>query len=101
MPLFSLFVLVFDKLFNINVTKAKYVSRFVRDFSNLFQIAAAMAEWLRRWTRNPMGSPRAGSNPARSDTFKKFKRNFAVCLNFSSLETYVVHKRRHLNYKTL
>ena len=25
-----------------------------------------MAEWLRRWTRNPMGSPRAGSNPARS-----------------------------------
>lgn len=27
--------------------------------------AAAMAEWLRRWTWNPMGSPRAGSNPAR------------------------------------
>ena len=27
---------------------------------------AAMAEWLRRWTRNPMGSPRAGSNPARN-----------------------------------
>ena len=26
-----------------------------------------MAEWLRRWTRNPMGSPRAGSNPARSE----------------------------------
>ena len=25
-----------------------------------------MAEWLRRWTRNPMGSSRAGSNPARS-----------------------------------
>lgn len=28
--------------------------------------AAVMAEWLRRWTRNPMGSPRAGSNPAHS-----------------------------------
>ena len=28
---------------------------------------AAMAEWLRRWTWNPMGSSRAGSNPARSD----------------------------------
>ena len=28
-----------------------------------------MAEWLRRWTRNPMGSPRAGSNPARSVSF--------------------------------
>ena len=23
-----------------------------------------MAELLRRWTRNPLGSPRAGSNPA-------------------------------------
>ena len=30
---------------------------------------AVMAEWLRRWTWNPMGSPRAGSNPARSDIF--------------------------------
>ena len=27
---------------------------------------AAMAEWLRRWTRNPMGSSRTGSNPVRS-----------------------------------
>ena len=26
-----------------------------------------MAEWLRRWTWNPMGIARAGSNPARSD----------------------------------
>ena len=25
-----------------------------------------MAERLRRWTRNPMGFPRAGLNPARS-----------------------------------
>ncbi len=25
---------------------------------------AVVAEWLRRWTWNPMGSPRAGSNPA-------------------------------------
>ena len=23
-----------------------------------------VAEWLRRWTRNPLGSPRAGSSPA-------------------------------------
>ncbi|KAM7296099.1 uncharacterized protein ISCGN_021295 [Ixodes scapularis] len=22
-----------------------------------------VAEWLRRWTRNPLGSPRTGSNP--------------------------------------
>ena len=27
---------------------------------------AVVAEWLRRWTRNPMGFPRAGSNPAHS-----------------------------------
>lgn len=26
-----------------------------------------MAEWLRRWTRNPLGSPRVGSNPADYD----------------------------------
>ncbi len=30
---------------------------------------AAMAEWLRRWTRNPMGSSRVGSNPTRSASF--------------------------------
>ena len=27
-------------------------------------VPVVMAEWLRRWTRNPLGSPRAGSNPA-------------------------------------
>ena len=39
-------------LFNVISLRSRYV--------------AAMAEWLRRWTRNPMGSSRAGSNPARS-----------------------------------
>ena len=39
-------------LFNVITLRTRYV--------------AAMAEWLRRWTRNPMGSSRAGSNPARS-----------------------------------
>ena len=28
------------------------------------QRAVVVAEWLRRWTRNPLGSPRAGSSPA-------------------------------------
>ena len=40
---------------------------------------AAMAEWLRRWTRNPMGSSRAGSNPARSGftfSFLLFTQSF-------------------------
>ena len=27
---------------------------------------AVMAEWLRRWTRNPMGFSRVGSNPTHS-----------------------------------
>ena len=30
---------------------------------------AVVAEWLRRWTRNPMGSARAGSNPAGCEMF--------------------------------
>ncbi len=33
--------------------------------------ALSLAEWLRRWTRNPLGTPRAGSNPA----------DYAACLN--------------------
>jgi hypothetical protein len=38
---------------------------------------AAMAEWLRRWTRNPMGSSRVGSNPTRS---APFFRNFPIII---------------------
>lgn len=30
-----------------------------------------MAEWLKRWARNPMGIPHAGSNPAHSANFLK------------------------------
>ena len=33
---------------------------------------AVMAEWLRRWTRNPMGYARAGSNPAHCVYFTFF-----------------------------
>ena len=36
-----------------------------------------VAEWLRRWTRNPLGSSRAGSNPADNATF--FHQCFLVC----------------------
>ena len=49
-----------------------------------------MAEWLRRWTRNPMGSPRAGSNPVRSVSFWKVYEE-KVSLS-SALKQYVVHK---------
>ena len=34
----------------------------------------AMPEWLRGLTRNQMGFPRAGSNPA-GDAFKFYKEN--------------------------
>ena len=39
------------------------------DMNTFSKLRAAMAEWLRRWTWNPMGSSRAGSNPARSEVF--------------------------------
>ena len=32
-------------------------------FGSVEHVKVAVAEWLRRWTRNPLGSPRAGSNP--------------------------------------
>ena len=47
-------------------------SRFITQIFT-FSITAVMAEWLRRWTRNPMGYSRAGSNPARSDWFWTFR----------------------------
>ena len=34
--------------------------------------AVVVAEWLRRWTRNPLGSARAGSNPADYGFFLPF-----------------------------
>ncbi|CAI5680443.1 unnamed protein product [Oreochromis niloticus] len=39
---------------------------------------AVMAEWLRRWTRNPMGFPRAGSNPAHSVASSSGVQNMTV-----------------------
>ena len=33
---------------------------------------AVVAEWLRRWTRNPLGSARTGSNPVGSDHFDRY-----------------------------
>ena len=37
--------------------------RFLLEFEGRL-VPVVVAEWLRRWTRNPLGSPRAGSNPA-------------------------------------
>ena len=48
---------------------------------------AAMAEWLRRWTWNPMGFPRAGSNPARSGRifFELFYVTRNIALEFAGI----------------
>ena len=50
--------------------RSRYIAIQIFILFNLISVetrhVAAMAEWLRRWTRNPMGSSRAGSNPARS-----------------------------------
>ena len=39
-----------------------------------------MAEWLRRWTANPMGSARVGSNPILvGNIFVQFVKVFITC----------------------
>lgn len=35
-------------------------------------ISDEVAEWLRRWTANPMGSARVGSNPILVEIFSNF-----------------------------
>ena len=35
----------------------------------IFDHEDEVAEWLRRWTANPMGSARVGSNPILVDNF--------------------------------
>ena len=42
---------------------ANYINKLLYD-QYLDVPSAVVAEWLRRWTWNPMGFPRAGSNPA-------------------------------------
>ena len=41
------------------------------DFCCAFSNRDEVAEWLRRWTANPMGSARVGSNPILVDNFLK------------------------------
>ena len=50
-------------------------------------VFVVVAEWLRRWTRNPLGSPRAGSNPADYVKFLFFFPSFQrIEVFFSRLE---------------
>ena len=50
-----------------------------------------VAEWLRRWTANPMGSARVGSNPILVEAFLDF---------FVILNTLVVNYRWLLHRRT-
>ena len=45
--------------------------------------AAVVAEWLRRWTWNPLGYARTGSNPVDSDMILNFNRS-----NWSNIDGY-------------
>ena len=54
---------------------------------------AVVAEWLRRWTRNPLGSARTGSNPVDCVTI------FSVCLRVCVLAaTGIQHKKQCTEY---
>ena len=53
-----------------------------------------MAEWLRRWTANPLGSARAGSNPvvvARG--FSSFGRALALRARGDWFESFNLHQK--------
>ena len=52
-----------------------------------------MAELFRRWTRNPLGSPRAGSNPA--DYVEEFDFSFSIITHMNNF--WIVHLLAHEN----
>ena len=65
---------------SIKTTLIKLILKY--NFKLTRSSCAALAEWLRRWTWNPMGSPRVGSNPAGSVPFfewNKFHTIFRCC----------------------
>ena len=60
-----------------------------RNFS-IYSASVVVAEWLRRWTRNPLGSARAGSNPADYAFLSFFFPTFLLvqssCMNLCSVD---------------
>ena len=64
-------------------------------FLDLNISTVVVAEWLRRWTRNPLGSSRAGSNPA--DNAKFFSLlNYRNCLFFiKTFKTHITNLLKH------
>ena len=73
-------------------------------------VAAVMAERLRRWTRNPMGFPRAGSNPAHSESIQwnhsvliwlSQRRNLKLWIHSFTFEPPLWRLLKHLLYWVL
>ena len=64
----------------------------IHKFVTNTKVVALMAEWLRRWTRNPMGSARAGSNPAQCECQPFFFPFFPTYYFFPC--TYIYKKTR-------
>ena len=60
-------------------------------------MTVVVAEWLRRWTRNPLGSPRAGSNPA--DYTRSFTAPFHI-VNDEEDEGRTSKKEDNILYRT-
>ena len=51
----------------------------VQTVLNLNSLSDEVAEWLRRWTANPMGSARVGSNPIFVEIFSLPAIDFLKC----------------------
>ena len=69
---FSPLVLLFAKgrfvsLKNVWINSVAFIINIMLGLTSIHN--AVMAEWLRRWTWNPMGSSRVGSNPTHSEFF--------------------------------
>ena len=56
------------------------LSELYHQYSCLINYTDEVAEWLRRWTANPMGSARVGSNPILVVTFLDFLKNNKIRL---------------------
>ena len=56
-------------------------------YSKLELNEAVVAEWLRRWTWNPMGSARVGSNPANCDNLLVSHISCSMLRNENWIET--------------
>ena len=83
-----------------------YVSNTCADFRGIHPLTvrqlcttvctAVVAEWLRRWTRNPLGSARTGSNPVGSDHFESI---YSVWNPYSSINNCLnTHSKQQLSW---